>query len=281
MAEAVDPPFDRADAGFNSLKGWTWVGCYGGYYLQADLLAAFEHGFFTRLWPGRGPQQLAGYVSAGISVHRLTQVHGAELLAASACSAEPWPEADGLISDAGGQSLWVCGADCTPVLLADRRSGQVAACHGGWRGVAGRLLPKAIARLEAAGSRREDLLVALGPAISGAHYQVERSVTAQIAQSLVNRQAHPAGTRATQESTDLPVLLQELIHCGGLLPDEQPGHDRLDIRAVSFRQLELYGLDREQISACPLCTASEELLFHSWRRDRVRAVQWSGIVSQA
>jgi len=48
MAEAVDPPFDRPDAGFNNLQGWTWVGCYGGYYLQADLLSAFEHGFFTR-----------------------------------------------------------------------------------------------------------------------------------------------------------------------------------------------------------------------------------------
>jgi len=25
----------------------------------------------------------------------------------------------------------------------------------------------------------------------------------------------------------------------------------------------------------------EELLFHSWRRDQVKAVQWSGIVAQA
>ena len=30
MAEAIDPPFDRPDAGFNNLVGWTWVGCYGG-----------------------------------------------------------------------------------------------------------------------------------------------------------------------------------------------------------------------------------------------------------
>ena len=65
MAEAVDPPFDRPDAGFNALEGWTWIGCYGGYYLQADLLSDFEHGFFTRQWQGRGPEVLAGYVSAG------------------------------------------------------------------------------------------------------------------------------------------------------------------------------------------------------------------------
>ena len=67
-----DGPFDRPDSRFNTLKGWTWIGCYGGYYLQSDLLheQGFEHGFFTRLWHGRGPDELAGYVSAGISVHR-------------------------------------------------------------------------------------------------------------------------------------------------------------------------------------------------------------------
>ena len=184
MAEAIDPPFDRPDAGFNNLEGWTWVGCYGGYYLQADLLGAFEHGFFTRQWQGRGPDELAGAVSAGVSVHRPQQVHSARVLPASAATAEPWPEADGLVSDAGGQSLWVCGADCTPVLLADLSSGRVAACHAGWRGVAGGILLEAISQLERAGSRRADLLIALGPAVSGVNYQVETDVARQLAQAL-------------------------------------------------------------------------------------------------
>ena len=136
MAEAVDPPFDRPDARFNLLEGWTWIGCYGGYYLQADLLAAFEHGFFTRQWQGRGPEVLAGYVSAGVSVHRPKQVHSARVLPASAACAEPWPEADGLVSDSGGQSLGVCGADCTLVLIAHPVRGLVGAwprrLRGGW-----------------------------------------------------------------------------------------------------------------------------------------------------
>jgi hypothetical protein len=141
MAEAVEPPFDRPDRDFNSLAGWTWVGCYGGYYLQADLLAAFEHGFFTRQWQGRPPEALVASLSAGVSVHRTRQVHGQVVLPASQAAAEPWPEADGLISDGEAQSLWVCGADCTPVLIADPASGRVAACHAGWRGVAGRIRP--------------------------------------------------------------------------------------------------------------------------------------------
>ena len=267
MPEALASPFDRPDAGFNNLPGWTWVGCYGGYYLQADLLTAFEHGFFTRQWQGSGPEQLAGDLSAGVTVHRPKQVHSAVVLPASAATAEPWPEADGLVSDAGGQSLWACGADCTPVLLADPVSGRVAACHAGWRGVAGGILLEAVRLLEQAGCRRDDLLVALGPAISGARYQVETMVAEQVAQALPD-QASPE------------AALQELQACGGLADDPEPGRYRLDIRAAARRQLELAGVQAARISVCPLCTAAEEQLFHSWRRDQVKAVQWSGIVSQ-
>jgi YfiH family protein len=271
MTEKAPPPFDRPDATFNTLEGWTWVGTYGGWYLQADLLSAFEHGFFTRQWQGRPPEELVASVSAGVSVHRPRQIHSALVLPADAASAPPWPEADGLVSRSGGQSLWVCGADCTPVLIADPATGRVAACHAGWRGVVGRILPQAIALLEAAGSRRQDLLAALGPAVSGAAYQVERVVSQQVAESLFPpAMSHPGGAGA----------LEELLACGALTADSDPARDRLDIRRASRRQLELEGLSPAQVSLCPLCTVGQPALFHSWRRDGVKAVQWSGIVSQ-
>ena len=53
------------------------------------------------------------------------------------------------------------------------------------------------------------------------------------------------------------------------------------IRGSAVEQLLKEGLDQEQIAQCPLCTIGEPDLFHSWRRDQVKAVQWSGIVSQA
>ena len=289
MAEGLAPPFDRPDVGFNSLPGWAWIGCYGGYYLQADLLADFEHGFFTRQWNGRGPEVLAGYLSAGVSIHRPKQIHSSRVLAAHEALSEPWPEADGLVSDEGGQSLWVCGADCTPVLIADPRSGRVAACHTGWRGVAGQILERAIGLLENAGSRRVDLLVALGPAISGQAYQVERSVSELVAHAL-SPNALPTNTPSSNQPSPKETpprsrssieAIQELEACGGLTADSQPAHDRLDIRLATRRQLENLGVPLAQIAVCPLCTASEPLLFHSWRRDQVKAVQWSGIVSQA
>jgi YfiH family protein len=153
------------------------------------------------------------------------------------------------------------------VLIADPASGRVAACHAGWRGVAAGILLEAIALLEQAGCRREELLVALGPAVSGANYQVEQAVAQQVAAAL------PA-------QADAAAALQELQACGAVSADPEPGRCRLDIRAATRRQLELAGVPAPQISVCPLCTVDEALLFHSWRRDQVEAVQWSGIVSQ-
>ena len=260
-----DPFLRQPDSGFNRLEGWSWIGCYGGYYLQSDLLQShgFEHGFFTRLWQGRGPDELAGYISAGISVHRPQQVHGSKILNADQATAPPWPDADGLISSRGSQSLWVCGADCTPVLLADPASGHVAACHAGWRGVAARILVSAVSKLEQRGARREQLIVAMGPAVSGANYQVGRDVVERISASLGH-------------GTDWSAL----ISAGVVLEDPQPDRYRLDLRVAAREQLVQSGLQPESISHCPLCTVEEDALFHSWRRDQVKAVQWSGIVSQ-
>ena len=264
-------PFDRPDSTFNTLKDWTWIGCYGGYYLQSDLLHdhGFEHGFFTRLWQGRGPDQLAGYISAGISVHRPQQVHSGIVLDASEARQDPWPDADGLVSDRGGQSLWVCGADCTPVLIADPGTGHAAACHAGWRGVAAGILITAIDRLMQRGAQRDDLVIALGPAVSGPCYQVGEEVVQAITAAL------PGASTSTDDSH------AALRKSGALLPDPQPGRHRLDIRGAAELQLQSAGIAIERIAHCPLCTVGEPELFHSWRRDQVKAVQWSGIVAQA
>jgi len=260
-------PFQRPDSCFNALEQWTWVGCYGGYYLTSDLLHAqgFEHGFFTRRWQGRGPDELAGYLSAGVSVHRPQQVHGNVVLPASKAAEFPWPEADGLVSDRGGQSLWVCGADCTPILIADPDSGHAAACHAGWRGVASRILPEAVSQLEALGAQRHRLLVAMGPAVSGEAYQVEDAVAQQVGASLGKAERRHDG----------------LEQNGIIREDPEDGRCRLDIRRAASLQLVNLGLRLDRITLCPLCTVSEPDLFHSWRRDQVKAVQWSGIVAQA
>jgi YfiH family protein len=212
-------------------------------------------------------------------VHRTRQVHGHTVLPAREASAPLWPDADGLRSDGGGQSLWVCGADCTPVLLADPVRGAVAACHAGWRGVASGILAEAVRGLTASGSAVADLLVALGPAVSGGNYQVNHEVSREVAASLTPllRSAEGAGAG----TSDLIQELEALRTGGALNSDPEPDKDRLDIRQAARIQLNLLGINQERIAICPLCTVAEPELFHSWRRDGVKAVQWSGIVAQS
>lgn len=81
------------------------------------------------------------------------------------------------------------------------------------------------------------------------------------------------------DALDLKLAALEAV--SAISPDGEPGRDRLDLRRAIRLQLEQEGIAPGQISSCPLCTLAEPLLFHSWRRDQVKAVQWSGIVAQA
>ena len=101
-----------------------------------------------------------------------------------------------------------------------------------------------------------------GPAVSGPCYQVGDEVVEAVSAAAVPNEA-------------------SLSDAGALLPDEQLGRYRLDIRTAARVQLQGAGIPSERIAHCPLCTVSEPELFHSWRRDQVKAVQWSGIVAQA
>ncbi|MHC5722113.1 MAG: polyphenol oxidase family protein, partial [Nostoc sp.] len=88
--------------------------------------------------------------------------------------------ADGLISEQPLQAVWVASADCTPVLIGDVKTEQVAALHAGWRGTAKKIVPLAIARLQSQGSKLDDLRIAMGPAIAGEVYQVSIDVAAEV-----------------------------------------------------------------------------------------------------
>ncbi|ABB56378.1 peptidoglycan editing factor PgeF [Synechococcus elongatus] len=248
---------------------WFWQATATGTYLRCQLLADFEHGFFTRTFAPAEPHQLQPLLNPQASVHRVKQVHGNKVLPATIAphSASPLSEADGLYSEAAGQSLWVCSADCTPALVADLKQGSVAAVHAGWRGTAAGVLRIAVQQLLAQGSQPEDLRVALGPAIAGEVYQVEPQVALQTLQSLA------------PELTDPQAFLTGSTPA--VLPDSAADRLRLDVRQVNRHQLLQLGLSDAQISIAPHCTFQDEAHFFSYRRSNQRQVQWSGIVSQA
>jgi polyphenol oxidase len=75
-------------------------------------------------------------------------------------------EGDGLVTAAPGLMLAAQTADCVPVLIADTRLRAVGAFHAGWRGTVARMTEVGVAQMMAEfGSRPEDMVAAVGPAI--------------------------------------------------------------------------------------------------------------------
>ena len=75
-------------------------------------------------------------------------------------------EGDGLVTAVAGLMLGAQTADCVPVLIADTRLRTVGAFHAGWRGTVARMAAVGVATMRREfGSKPEDLVAAVGPAI--------------------------------------------------------------------------------------------------------------------
>ncbi|MEN9228060.1 MAG: peptidoglycan editing factor PgeF [Gloeomargarita sp. HHBFW_bins_205] len=234
--------------------GWRW---HGDTHLTCDLLAPWVHQFGTRRGVSAFPQ---------VRNYRLRQIHsGLVLPATDEADATP---GDGLITTQAGQGVWVCSADCVPVLIGCVKTGQVAALHAGWRGTAAQIIPTAIQKLLAQGSELSSLRVALGPAISGANYQVQTDVVAALAATVLSPQT-PTVAQVIAHWQTQPELLR---------PDGTRW--RLDLRQVQRQQLLGLGLAPDQIAIAPCCTYADAQHFYSYRRERATRVQWSGILSK-
>jgi len=275
-------PDSSPAAGATSGIGWEWQNSQGLPYLTCSLLSRWSHGFFTRDFSPQGPIELTEILEPGAKVYRLQQVHGNAVVKTgqlspvvppvSETAAQSYVEADGLVAELDGEALWVCSADCVPVLIADDRTGLVAAVHAGWRGTAAKILPEAIDRLVAVGSQLENLKIAMGPAISGEVYQVSVEVAASLLAAIAPQNAVSATADGILE------FLHQLPE-SPVLADPEPGKVRLDVRICNALQLQQLGIDLSQVAIAPFCTYSDSARFFSYRRDRLKKIQWSGIVS--
>lgn len=260
---------------------WQWQSWEGLPYLTCSLLDRWSHGFFTAPFSPRTPIDLVEVLSHGTPVYRVKQVHGNVVLKTGEVSpvsqgsgtvAEIYAEADGLVAERPFEAIWVCTADCVPVLIADDRTGLVAAVHAGWRGTAAKILPEAIDQLVALGSQLENLRIAMGPAIAGKVYQVSVEVAAELGATIV-----PKGAVSATADSILEFLHQ--LPETPVFADPAPGKVRLDVRRCNALQLQHLGINSSQVAIAPHCTYSDSAHFFSYRRDPLKKIQWSGIVS--
>ena len=261
----------------NKLDNWQWQTRQGYSYLTCDLLSTWQHGFFTKEFYPRTPEDLTSILQLNTTAYRVKQVHGKvvltpqEITTAIDQDSINFPDADAVISDRSRQSVWVASADCTPILIGDRETRQVCAIHAGWRGTAQKIVESAIARFTEFGSHKDNLRVAIGPAIAGKVYQVDETVAIEVGKTII---------ASAIDKTDAEILKQlKQLPNPPVLDDELPKKARLDVPRVNQIQLEQLDIDPEHIAIAPYCTYQHDRFF-SYRRTGEKKVQWSGIVSQ-
>ncbi len=167
----------------------------------------------------------------------LQQVHGARVVryGSAAFDAGP-PEADAIIGDTAGAICVVRTADCLPVLLCSRDGGEIAAVHGGWRGLAAGILE---ATLDAMSAPAEELLAWFGPAISQPAFEVGPEVRAAFT-------AHDPQAASAFAANDR-------------------GRWQGDLYALAAQRLRMAGV--RDITGGGLCTYTDTERFYSYRRD--------------
>ncbi len=150
-------------------------------------------------------------------------------------------EGDGLLTSTSGLLLRVSVADCYPILLHDPVKGVVGALHAGWRGVAEGILPRALELMKSHfASSPGAVRIAVGPGISGSHFQVGPEVVQQF------------------EQAGLPFYRPDPSHPGKFLLDLEQA-----IRAQALRG----GIAPPNYWALGRCTYADPAFF-SHRRDK-------------
>lgn len=160
----------------------------------------------------------------------MNQTHSDHVVVVDEPRTDAVDDTDALVTTTPGLALAVVTADCVPVLMADPRAGVVAAIHAGRVGAADGVVLRALEIMLAKGARVEDISVLLGPAVSGANYEVPAQMAADV-------EARLPGSRTTTSR----------------------GTPGLDLRAGIARQLKGAGV--QAIDADPRCTVADKNLF--------------------
>lgn len=151
---------------------------------------------------------------------------------------------DALVADIPRTLLAVQTADCLPILLADQRTGIVAAVHAGWRGTLAGIVARTVELMqETHDSAPTDIRAALGPAIGPCCFEVGEEV--------------------------VEAFSARFDYGANCFSKPNPGGKaHLNLNQLNRRQLVDCGLRVDNIWDVALCTVCRNDLFFSYRKER-------------
>ncbi len=165
---------------------------------------------------------------------------------------ESYPNTDALILDNYDQAVYLNFADCTPIILYDKKHNVGAIAHAGWRGTAAKIGPKTFEMMqEKYLSQPEDLYIVIGPAIAICCYSVGEDVFNQLKTTLI-------------DISPYFTTVYEKIY--------------VDLKGINKQQFLDIGVPRENIDVAPYCTSCNNNLFFSYRKEHHTTSRHSAIL---
>ena len=160
------------------------------------------------------------------SLYWVNQVHGKQIHDIDATALAMCPlDADAMVSSQAGLGLAIMTADCVPIVLYQPATGQIAAIHAGWQGLACGVIKATAERFSSA----EPIMAWIGVCISQENYEVDRQVRDKLLagcienQTLVSQhlesfeQRYVLATEADKIKLNLPRLAADQLNAAGII----------------------------------------------------------------
>ncbi len=155
-----------------------------------------------------------------------------------------------------------------PIFFADKRTRNIAALHCGRKGLEKKIINNLVKIFDNFGTRRDDLLVAIGPAISKEHYLVDKKTFKEFYRKAENKKITVNFTK-----TEKDLYFSDSNHF------KENNLIQLDLKRSAYRQLLNENIPYTNIDISNLCTYKLKNEFNSWRRSKTISRQWNFICS--
>lgn len=155
---------------------------------------------------------------------------------------------DGLVTNSRRLPLAVYYADCVPVLLAEEKTGVIAAVHSGWRGTVSGIASNAVKiMVDRFGAAPADIKAAIGPAIGKCCFETGGEVACRFDKTLVTEQVN--------------------------------GKFKVDLWTANKNMLMECGVREENIEVLGLCTICNSDILYSYRTHKEKTGRMGAFIS--
>ena len=153
-------------------------------------------------------------------------------------------DTDGILTKNKDVVLSVITADCLPIVYADKKRGWIGISHQGWRGSLKRLVVRMVEGMVKLGSKKENIVVAIGPGIGACCYDIDEDRYFE--------------------------FRQEFDGYSNKIFSMRQGKRHLDLTQLNYLLLIEAGIKKENLDFFPFCTSCNKKKFFSFRGSKGR-----------